>query len=53
MGYCEKCGYGIGSQGHEDCCVTKTCTYTRNGNRINMTDSAYELEEKLKRMAGF
>jgi len=23
MSYCKECGYGIGSQGHEDFCVTK------------------------------
>jgi len=49
MAYCGKCGYGIGSQGHYDCCVTKKSTYTRNGNRINdweLEDMAELLEEK-------
>lgn len=45
MAYCENCGYGIGSQGHEDCCVTKSSTRTRNGCRINMRDIDYESEE--------
>jgi hypothetical protein len=31
MTYCMKCGYGIGSQGHYDCCITKTSNNARNG----------------------
>lgn len=48
MAYCPDCGYGIGSQGHHDCCVEKTSTYTRNGNRINMRDIDYEMEDHLR-----
>lgn len=44
MSYCPDCGYGIGSQGHHDCCVTKKSTHTRNGNRINMDENPSELE---------
>ena len=47
MAYCDKCGFGIGSQGHEDCCVNKTSTYTRNGNRINMRDIDYDMENLI------
>lgn len=48
MAYCPNYGYGIGSQGHEDCCVKKTSTYTRNGDRINMRNIDFEAEEKEK-----
>ena len=49
MSYCQNCGFGIGSQGHHDCCVEKSSTYTRNGNRINMRDidHSHEDEERL------
>ena len=47
MAYCARCGFGIGSQGHYDCCITKKCTYTRNNNRINQwrTENMAQNEE--------
>jgi len=45
MAYCNKCGYGIGSQGHYDCCITKKSTRTRNGMRINDWEAEDEKEE--------
>jgi hypothetical protein len=31
MSYCAQCGFGIGSQGHYDCCIRKTSNNARNG----------------------